>query len=99
MSMVMVRQARGWRGFLLADLESGRFTVRGQARARRAGSRLARTWAPMAPTRSMWVTARTDRAVMIWARAACRATLNPAGTGSISGREPVASVIAIRRIG
>ena len=43
--------------------------MRALMRVRRSGSRWARTWGPMAPTRSMTVSAMTPAAWMIWSRA------------------------------
>ena len=53
-------------------LEFERLIIRVFTRIRRSGSRCARTALPMAPTRSMTVSAMTPAALVIWSRAVFR---------------------------
>ena len=73
----------GASGLVLGD---GAFDDPGADPERRAGSRLARTWRPMVPTRSMTVSAMTPAAWMSWSRAAAGdGEAGPVGIGAGPG--------------
>src|SRR4051812_37205570 len=54
-------------------------------RQRRSGSRLSRTWRPIAPTRSTVLSARTPAALITWWRAGVRAAAAPRARGPRGG--------------
>ena len=78
-------------------LDMARLTARGLVRSRLLGIRLARTCRPMVPARSVTVPARTPAARMTWSRAAFRAMVKLARSGSVPGTVPAASAMAVRR--
>ena len=78
-------------------LDRARLTTRGLMRSRLPGMRLARTWRPIRPARSMRVPAMTPAAWMTWSRAASRAMVKLARPGSVPGAVLAASAMAVRR--
>ena len=96
MSMVAVRVVRSMMPWALY-LERARLTTRGLVRGRRGGMRLARTARPMTPARSMVGPGVTPAARMSWSRAAFRAMVKLARSGSVPGTVAAASAIAVRR--
>jgi len=78
-------------------LDMARLTTRGLTRSRLAGIRLARTRRPIVPARSMTVLAMTPAAWMTWSRAAFRAMVKLARSGSVPGTVLAASAMAVRR--
>src|SRR5215813_506312 len=79
-------------------LDMARLTVRVLTRRRRVGIGLASRWRPMAPGRSMVGPAMTPAAWTSWSRAAFRARVKLARSGSVPGWVVVASAMAVRRI-
>ena len=96
MSMVAVRLVRSTLPLALY-LDMAHLTVRGLVRGRLPGSRLARTFPPIVPARSVAVPAVTPAARITWSRAAFRAMLKLARSGSVPGTVAAASAIAVRR--
>jgi len=96
MAMVALRVVRSTLPLALY-LDMARLTARGLTRSRLLGIRLARTCRPIVPARSVTVPARTAAARMTWSRAAFRATVKLARSGSVPGTVPAASAMAVRR--
>ena len=78
-------------------LDMARLTTRGLTRGLLPGMRLASTRRPIVPARSTAGPARTPAARMTWLRAAFRAIVKLARSGSAPGTVPAASAIAVRR--
>ena len=98
MAMVALRVVRSTLPLALY-LDMARLTTRGLTRGRLAGMRLARTSRPISPARSVTGPAMTPAARMTWSRAAFRATVKLARSGSVPGTVPAASAMAVRRPG
>ena len=77
-------------------LDMARLTTRGLRRSRRAGIGLARTSRPIVPARSAAGPAMTPAARMTWSRAAFRAMVKLARSGSVPGTVAAASAMAVR---
>ena len=95
MAMVALRVVRSTLPRALY-LDMARLTARGLTRSGRPGMRLARTRRPIVPARSTAGPARTPAARMTWSRAAFRAIVKLARSGSMPGTVPAASAIAVR---
>ena len=95
MAMVGLRVARSTLPRALY-LDMARLTTRGLMRSRLPGIRLARTSRPIVPVRSAVGPARTPAVRMTWSRAAFRATVKLARSGSVPGTVPAASAMAVR---
>jgi hypothetical protein len=95
MSMVALRVVRSVLPRALY-LDMARLTTRGLVRSRRAGMRLARTVRPMVPARSVAAPAVTPAARTTWSRAAFRAIVKLARSGSVPGSAAEASAMAVR---
>ena len=95
MAMVALRVVRSTLPRALY-LDMARLTTRGLMRSRLLGIRLARTSRPIVPARSVTGPARTPAARMTWSRAAFRATVKLARSGSVPGTVPAASAMAVR---
>ena len=96
MSMVALRVVRSMVPRALY-LDIARLTTRGLVRSRRGSIRLARTVRPMVPARSMAAPAVTPAARTTWSRAAFRAIVKLARSGSAPGKAAEASAMAARR--
>ena len=95
MVMVALRVVRSTLPLALY-LDMARLTARGLMRGRLGGMGLARTCRPMVPARSAEGPDRTPAARMTWSRAAFRAIVKLARSGSAPGTVPAASAIAVR---
>ena len=71
-------------------------TLRALKRARRAGSSVARTARPMTPGRSAGPSGQMPAAAVSWSRAASRAVVKLARSGSVPGRASMAVTMAMR---
>ena len=95
MAMLALRVVRSTLPLALY-LDMARLTTRGLTRGRLPGMRLASTRRPMFPARSTAGPARTPAARMTWSRAALRAIVKLARSGSAPGWVAAASAMAAR---
>src|ERR1700735_3160883 len=95
MAMVALRVVRSTLP-LAGYLDMARLTTRGLVRSRLPGRRLGRPSRPISPARSVTMPDRTPAARMTGSRAAFRATVKLARSGSVPGTVPAASAMAVR---
>ena len=96
MSMVVLRVVRSTLPLALY-LDMARLTTPGLMRGRLAGMRPTRTGLPIFPARSVTAPAVMPAARMTRSRAAFRAAVKLAQSGSVPGTVAAASAMAVRR--